>query len=533
VTSLAEAFLAAHWAANPVDASFAGARGFDHLWPRADAAADAAESAAWREWAVRLAAEPGQPDERSWTDRRIAQAEVAFRMAMPSRRRNPAWATGEAAFGLIALLLPQSEPLDRDAFLARLLTLPEFLSDASQRLEAAPASWTQRAVAEAEATARFLETALPRDAIWDGAWAAPAERAARALRLHASAIAGLPDVPSAAGAALCETLLREVHLLPCDVATALRDAEEAFAELGEACARLAGDVAPGAGIAEAAALALHGAPDPAQACAAFADAHRRAIEGAAGIVTPARDYDLAFRWMPALFRDASASLYFLAYRSPPALRPSSGSVYWVPMPDRDEAAYRKAQNHAAIRSTHAIHHGSIGHHTQNARAREAAATLARVGGTDAALGLAFLSAGTMVEGWACHAQDLMLEIPGFGAPGDRLLQRLAERRNAASVLVDLRLHSGGWSEEDAVRFYIDQAGFPAARAPREVARNGMFPTSRAMYWLGTREIRRLAERRTGSRREFHDALLRCGHMPVTLAGQLLERAGVIAARVAA
>jgi hypothetical protein len=531
--SAAAAFLAAHWAANPVDASFAGARGFDHLWPRADAAAEAEERALWRALAARLADEPVAVEPGARADQRLAQAEIAFRLAAPSRRANPAWATGEAAFGVIALLLPQAEPLETGALLARLGALPAFLADARARLDAAPRSWTRRAIEEARATARFLETSLPSHPAWQAGWAAPASAAAHRLRAHASGLADLPDASIAAGEALCETLLREVHLLPFGVAAALRDAETAFVALGEECAGLAAEVAPGASIAEAVALAQRDAPEPAEARDAYADAHRRAIAGADALLTPARDYGLDFRWMPPLFRDAAASLYFLAYRSPPGLRAGTGSVYWVPPPDDDADAYRRTQNHAAIRSTHAIHHGSIGHHTQNARARSAASALARIGGTDAALGLTFLSAGTMVEGWACHAQDLMLEIEGFGAPGDRLLQRLAERRNAASVLVDLRLHRGEWSEEEAMRFYVEQAGFPAARAPREVARNGMFPTSRAMYWLGTREIRRLAGRRTGSRRAFHDALLACGHMPVTLAGEMLERAGLVAAPVPA
>jgi hypothetical protein len=533
VTAIAEAFLADHWACHPVDASFAGAPGFDHRWPRADAAADAAEQALWRQTAQRLAATPEPEADGARADLALARADLAARLAMPSRRGNPAWATGEAAFGVIALLLPQSAPLDRDALLARLGGMPDFLADAHARLVAAPLSWTRRAIEEACAMAGFLERALPTHVAWEAGWAAPAAAAAQALRAHAAALAALPEAPIAAGEAVCETLLREAHLLPFGVAAALRDAGDAFAELGEACERLAATYAPGLGVAAAAARAAHAAPEPMAAREAYAAAHRAAMDGAAALVTPARDYGLDFRWMPPLFAEAAASLYFLAYRSPPALRAGSGSVYWVPPPGDDAAGYRRAQNHAAIRSTHAIHHGSIGHHTQNARARAAPSLLARIGGTDAALGLTCLPAGTMVEGWACHAQDLMLEIAGFGDAGDQLLQRLAERRNVASVLVDLRLHRGDWSEAEAVRFYVEQAGFPAARAPREVARNGMFPTSRAMYWLGTREIRRLERRRAVPRRAFHDALLACGHMPVTLAGALLERRGIVSERVTA
>ena len=125
-----------------------------------------------------------------------------------------------------------------------------------------------------------------------------------------------------------------------------------------------------------------------------------------------------------------------------ARRPArSGSIYWVALPGDDQVAYLRANNCATVKTIHSVHHGSIGHHTQNRRARDAQGRLARLGGTDCALGIAFLSAGTMVEGWACYVEDLLIEAPGFYDPTELLLLKQYERRNAASVLVDIRIHT--------------------------------------------------------------------------------------------
>ena len=96
---------------------------------------------------------------------------------------------------------------------------------------------------------------------------------------------------------------------------------------------------------------------------------------------------------------------------------------------------------------------ALSHHTQNARARVAPSRLARLAGTDCASGIAFLAAGTMVEGWSCWPTELIAEVPGFYTPRDELASLQAQRRNAASVLADIGLHAGGWGIERMREFY--------------------------------------------------------------------------------
>jgi uncharacterized protein (DUF885 family) len=177
-------------------------------------------------------------------------------------------------------------------------------------------------------------------------------------------------------------------------------------------------------------------------------------------------------------------------------------------------AYLRAQNTATIKITHVVHHGSIGHHTQNARARASGVRLGRLAGTDCALGIAMLSGGTMIEGWACYAQDLMLEAEGFYTPLERVLLKQYDLRNAAMCLADIRLHRGAWNLAQMRAFYTDEVGVAPGRVWSETARNSIYPATRLMYWLGTREIKRRRLEIGGSPLSFHDALLSFGSVPV-------------------
>jgi len=262
-----------------------------------------------------------------------------------------------------------------------------------------------------------------------------------------------------------------------------------------------------------------------EAFASYRAIDRDARAAAAGLVTPAVEYELDYRWMSPCFRRISQSLYFLFYRSPPGLDAGQGSVYWITPPGDDEAAFLAANNTATVKTIHSVHHGGVGHHTQNARARAAQSRLARIAGTDCALGLAFLGAGTLIEGWACYVEDLLMEAPGFYSPEEEILLKQYERRNAASVLVDINLHLGRWTQEQAVAFYRDEAGFAPSRVEGEVVRNSMLPGSRLMYWLGVEGIKTLRRRWKSDTLSFHDTLLSYGHVPLAWIAEEMDRAG--------
>jgi hypothetical protein len=346
------------------------------------------------------------------------------------------------------------------------------------------------------------------------------------LQEFAQSLEALEDRNPAAGREFLETVMRDVHGISGGADALLASASAAFERLGEELAGDAARLTPGQTWQQAIDSLAAITPPADGVLSAYGHWHDRAVSvaRAAELVTPATEYGLEYRFIDAPLQRIAAATYFLFYRSPPAFTPKVGSVYWVAPPGDDLAGYLRVQNVSVLKTTHTVHHGSIGHHTQNARARTAPGLLARVGGTDCASGIAFSSAGTMVEGWACYAEDLLREAGGFYAGAELLLLKQNERRNAASVMVDINLHLGRWNTAEAAQFYREKAGFAAQRATPETVRNSMFPGSRLMYWCGVEAIKTLRRASPSSAREFHDSLLDFGHVPIAAAAVELARA---------
>lgn len=509
IDGLVDRYLAHHARFHPVDATFIGLPdGHDRL-PPADTDTPAEERASLRALGRDLEAlAPGATLADRLDARMLRAALVHAEAALDHRPRwhQPSWYSGEIAFALISLLLPTAPAGADEALAARLDAIPGFLAGGRRALAGrpTPSDWCRRAQRECDALLRLLTQGLPLHTLWRATLAPAIERAKAALAEFSGGLAALPDADPACGRDYLALLMREVHGLPWTPEEACALAEEAFARLGAALRDHPGNYAP-----------EPPAVDPGDLPAAYARWHARALDAGAGLVSPAQDYGLDFLPQPDWARSCAGDLYFLSYRSPPAIAPGRGSVYWT------AAA---AQGPTAIKQTHAVHHGSIGHHTQNARARTAASRLARIAGTDAASGIALLAAGTMVEGWACYATEAMAEIDGFYTPREEMALIAGDRRNAASVLADIRLHTGEWSLSRMRSFYRDEAGFPEPRIWGETTRNSILPATRLMYFLGTEQIKALRRRSALGTRDFHDRLIGFGHVPIAWAAAEFDAA---------
>jgi hypothetical protein len=528
---VAEAFLSAFLANRPVHATFMGLERGDGELPPADAGAMGEERRALATLAAELATCAEPDDAGARIDLRIARAETAMALAEAEhrpRQRNPAWYTGEAMFGIISLLLPQSEPVRAQAVRSRLEAIPDFLHAGLPQLRIpTPRPWVERARREAQAFARFLEGGMRLHPAFTAQWEEPARRGAHALERFAETIGGADDTDPACGEAHLAFLMRIAHGLDLSPAQALAEAEAAFASLGDELVEMAARIDPHRSWQDQIAALSEIQPPRAELIDTYHSINARALRLGAELLSPADEYGLTYRPMTPAFAEIAQASYFLSYRCPPAHRSGEGSVYWVTEPSVDDPNGLRAHNIATIKTTHVAHHGSIGHHTQNARARVAPSLLARLGGTDCASAIAFLSAGTMAEGWACYATDLLLEAPDYYTPAEALVLKHGERRNAASVIADIKLHTGAWSLAETMRFYRDEAGFAPARIESEVVRNSIFPASRLMYRHGVVAIKALRKRWLGSERSFHDALLSFGHVPITWAGEEMARAGLL------
>jgi uncharacterized protein (DUF885 family) len=195
--------------------------------------------------------------------------------------------------------------------------------------------------------------------------------------------------------------------------------------------------------------------------------------------------------------------------------------------DRRRALLR-AHSDSVIKLNHVVHHGGIGHHMQNWNAFRAASRVGRVAAVDCASRIAMTCGGTMAEGWACYATDLIAEFGGL-TPLEAYAERSSRVRMCARAVVDLQLHRGRMGMDEAAAFYVERAGMSEAAARSETVKNSMFPGGAVMYLAGTDAIHRLRREMEALRgndfdlRDFHDTFLSYGSVPVTLVAEAMKR----------
>jgi hypothetical protein len=451
-------------------------------------------------------------------------------------RGNPSLYTGEAVFGFLSLFLGHGGPLPHrvDAAARRLDAVPELLAQGREAMRSAPPAWTERAMRECEGALELFGDgvdALAEDLGLDSRlWRGPADRAARAVAEQLvwldSELLRRPVDDVAAGDEGLDLALRHAHFLhePADDIVAYAEAEmdQAAAWLREHAADF-------------------GADSPEEALAGLEDVHPdldgylrrygeiwdsvRSLAEREGLLTwPA--FPIRYVPRPRWVRAAAPYLYFLFYRSPAAYhRPPVHDYLVTPidetLPVDEREALLRAHNDAVIRGNHVIHHGGIGHHVQNWHAFRAESRVGRVAAVDCAARIAMPCGGTMAEGWACYATDLVAEVGGL-PPLEAYAERHSRVRMCARAVVDLQLHRGRMTLSQAASYYAERAGMSEAAARAESVKNSMFPGGAVMYLAGTDTIHDLRREMSAARGAdfdlgtFHDDFLSYGSVPVRL-----------------
>jgi uncharacterized protein (DUF885 family) len=209
---------------------------------------------------------------------------------------------------------------------------------------------------------------------------------------------------------------------------------------------------------------------------------------------------------------------FAAYFAPAVFDADPKGLYVVtPSVHGDPNAMRE-HNRASISNT-SIHEAYPGHHLQLDIARRHP-SLTRL----------LTDAPEFVEGWGMYS-ELMMREQGFDdGPEYRLMLHTDAIWRACRIILDVRLHRGELSVEEAVDFLVEHTRFERDNAQAEVRWYTYRPTYPLSYLLGRTlllELRAAEERRLGeafSLRDFHDALLRNGSLPISFHRRLLSRA---------
>ena len=123
------------------------------------------------------------------------------------------------------------------------------------------------------------------------------------------------------------------------------------------------------------------------------------------------------------------------------------------------------------------------------------------------------------EGWGLYAESLGTELGVYRDASTKFGQLASEQFRAVRLVVDTGIHSMGWSRDRAREYFAQHVPSQSlAEVDRYIAR----PGQALAYKLGELEIvrlRRKAEQTLGSRfdvRDFHDAVLRNGSLPLDL-----------------
>ncbi|MDJ0641776.1 MAG: DUF885 domain-containing protein [Erythrobacter sp.] len=169
----------------------------------------------------------------------------------------------------------------------------------------------------------------------------------------------------------------------------------------------------------------------------------------------------------------------------------------------------------------AYHEGNPGHHMQVSIAQELPdmPRFRSQGGFISAYG----------EGWALYSELLAKEMGGYEDPYSDFGRLVNEMWRAIRLVVDTGIHSKGWSEQEAITYFLENSPMPETTVRSEVRRYFVLPGQATSYKIGMiriQELRAKAEEELGDKfdiRGFHDTVLGGGAVPLSILEKRIDQ----------
>lgn len=404
---------------------------------------------------------------------------------------------------------------------ARLEKIPAVVAAAKANLLNPPRQWTEVGIERASSAKAFLEQQRP-----FLEQALPGERA-RVLAALRNATAAYEDYRTflqkevlarsngrfSAGRELFELLLARSYFVDGGADRVLALGKRVFADTQKQMTEVARRIDPKAkGWPEVVGRLKGNHPSADE----LLPAYRREVARARAFVVekdvvelPPGD-DLEVVETPPFMRSTVSAAYD---RPPPLDAVTKGFFFVTPvdrsLPEKRQEEMLRENDHGDLVDT-AVHEAYPGHHLQLSFARRNPSLVRKV-----------LDPAIFSEGWALYSEELMAEL-GFYSDEERLMQLEWTLVRAARVVIDVGLHVGDMTFEQAVAMLTDDVHLERPLATSEVKRYTLTPTQPLAYLVGREMIFDLRERyraREGasfSLKKFHTDVLTRGTVPPAL-----------------
>ena len=203
------------------------------------------------------------------------------------------------------------------------------------------------------------------------------------------------------------------------------------------------------------------------------------------------------------FREQPGAAQFYEQGTPDGSRPGAYYVHLIdmnsmPKPELESIAY---------------HEGLPGHHLQISIAQELTGLPTfRTQGSYTAY----------IEGWGLYAERLAKEMGRYEDPYSDFGRLGGELWRAIRLVVDTGLHAKGWTEEQAVQYFIANSPTSEGQIRSEIRRYIVLPGQATAYKIGMLkilELRARAQAALGPRfdiRGYHDTVLGGGALPLSI-----------------
>ena len=405
--------------------------------------------------------------------------------------------------------------------LARLEAIPRVVLAAKDNLLNPPRVWTEVGIDRAssakaflEGQRPFLEKALPGDrARIDAALRTATDAYEDYKKFLQKEVLPRSNGRFSAGRELFEFLLHNDYFLEEDADQLLAIGKKVFADTQAEMTKVARKIDPRAkGWPEVATKLKNNHPSADELLSAYRGEVLRARKFLVDkdvVELPPGD-DLEVIDTPPFLRGTLSAAYD---QSPPFDPVTKGFFFVTPV---DRTLPKKRQEEALRENDHgdlvdtAVHEAYPGHHLQLSFARKNASLVRK------ALGPSIFS-----EGWALYCEELMAEL-GYYTDEERLMQLEWTLVRAARVVIDVGLHVGDMTFEQAVKMLTDEVHLERQLALSEVKRYTLTPTQPLSYLVGRQMIFKLRERykeREGAKfslKRFHADVLGRGTVPPSL-----------------